>query len=198
MAHRAAQKNGKGSEKTQRRVRLSGKSGELYEPLKDSEYEYIYGNSASKFLHRIDTEAADKSIYDRAETNPEITRTKTKKFIDADERNARARQLKATYDLIISDLGGIDNVTLAQSEVARRAATMAVIGQEMESSFVRNDLETFDFDSYIVVSRAQMSLFRVLGIERKKKDADGGGDTLDQYMQSKKKYENWKEGNKKK
>jgi len=186
-------KNGKGSNHTQRRVRLKGSGGELYEPLKDSEYEYIYGNSASKFLHRIDTEAEDKSIYDRAETNPEITRTKTKKFIDADERNARARQLKATYDLIISDLGGIDNVTLAQSEVARRAATIAVIGQEMESSFVRNDLETFDFDSYIVVSRAQMSLFRVLGIERKKKDADGGGETLDQYMQSKKKYENYKE-----
>lgn len=178
------------------RVRLSNGSsldqkGNVRDTLTHSEYEYVYGDGARKLYDRLNGDESGRSIYDRAETDVNVSRPGSKRFLqNVDMRSLRARQLKANYDLIVQDLGGIDNITLAQSEIARKCATMAVLAQEMEAAMVMNDKVNFDFDQYIIVARAQASLFRTLGIDRKQRDVTG--DTLDNYVRRQKGYENWR------
>lgn len=170
---------------------MDGK-GNVQDTLKNSEYEYVYGDGARRLYNQLNPEEQKRSIYDRADTNENITSPGSKKFLQGvDNRSLRARKLKSTYDLIIQDLGGIDNITLAQSELARKCATMAVLSQEMESAMVMDDKENWDFDQYIILSRAQSSLFRTLGIDRKAKDTQG--DTLDSYVGKQKNYRDWRE-----
>lgn len=188
------QHNGKRSSTNRGRVRLSngssvGSKGNVRDTLTHKEYDYVHGNGARALYRRLDPTEAARSIFDRAETDASLSRPGNKRFLpNVDMRAMRARQLKANYDLIIADLGGIDNITLAQSEIARKCATMAVIAQEMEEGLVMDDKTKFDFDQYIIVARAQASLFRSLGVERKSRDITG--DTLDNYVQRQRAYQN--------
>ena len=122
-----------GNRKSRGRVRLTRGSsmngtGNVRDNLTNSEYEYVYGDGARKLYERLDPEQSEKSIYDRADGNSAVTHPGSKKFLqNVDGRSLRARKLKSTYDLIIQDLGGIDNITVAQSELARKCATMAVL-----------------------------------------------------------------------
>lgn len=178
------------------RVRLSGGNsfegkGQVKDTLTHSTYEFVYGDGARKMYNRLDKDEQKKSIYDRADSNANITHPGNKKFLqNVDNRSLRARQLKSTYDLIVNDLGGIENITLAQSEIARKCATMAVLSQEMESAMVMDDKDNWDFDQYMILARAQASLFRTLGIDRKQRDVSG--ETLDNYVQRRDSYQDWK------
>lgn len=101
----------------------------------------------------------------------------------------RGRHMKQAYNQIVSDLGGEDNISFAQSEIARRCAALAVLAMENETALSLFDEDHFNSDEYIIISRAQAQLFKQLGMQRKQKqvgsDKPAAPASLDDYLKRK-------------
>lgn len=104
------------------------------------------------------------------------------------QRSWRLRQIRDYYDMMLTDLGGPNVVSFAQSETARRLAVLSVVANEMETDFVTNAETNFNVEEYIIVSRAQNQLFKTIGMGRKQRlipveGKDGAGVTdLHDYL----------------
>lgn len=104
------------------------------------------------------------------------------------QRSWRLRQIRDYYDMMLTDLGGPNIVSFAQSETARRLAVLSVVANEMETDFVTNADTNFNVEEYIIISRAQNQLFKTIGMGRKQKlipveGKDGAGVTdLHDYL----------------
>lgn len=101
----------------------------------------------------------------------------------ADGRTKRTRAMKAAYHQILADLGGADQTSLAEMELARRCSTLSVIANEMENALAAGQLEHFDFEQYIILARTQASIFRILGVKRKQKKVEEEP-TLESYLEN--------------
>jgi hypothetical protein len=99
-----------------------------------------------------------------------------KKWLDGvDARSDRARNVITLYAGFCEDLGGIDNMTTGQREIARRAAVLGLILRDVESDIVRDaSISDETFDRLILAGRTQANLLKVLGMDRVAKQVGGG------------------------
>ena len=97
----------------------------------------------------------------------------------------RSREMKNTYNALLSDYGGIDMVSFAETEILRRISALSVMAMEMEMEFVV-DGENFHLDDYVIVARTQLSLIRAIGTKRREKELnDEEPLDLDDYLMQK-------------
>jgi hypothetical protein len=78
---------------------------------------------------------------------------------------------------IVSDLGGDDNMSTGQLQVARRCATLSAHCEMMEEKALY-DPEAFDFAGYGALTDKLGRAFERLGLERKQRDVT----SLQQYL----------------
>jgi len=135
---------------------------------------YKRRKSDKKFLKKVlKTKARDLVRY-----NP-----RTGKWLDGLSANdPRVRTMTSIYEQFISDLGGMDYVTTAQREIAKRCAGLATLAQDLEIEIARGSDDRETFERYIVVSRSLAMLLKIMGMERVMKDSNTI--TLDQYLSS--------------
>ena len=88
-----------------------------------------------------------------------------------DERSVFARRFHDVLALHVSDLGGWDCISEAQASVARRAATITVTCEQLESRMaVLEEPDTGLADLYSRLSNTLRRLLQDLGFERRAKD----------------------------
>jgi hypothetical protein len=88
----------------------------------------------------------------------------------ADGRSVTARRFRDLYEDIAADLGGIDQLSEGQKQLARRAAMLSAESERMEALAARGEAE-FDIELYGMICDRLGRLFGRLGLERKPKDA---------------------------
>ncbi len=86
-------------------------------------------------------------------------------FIErVDGRSLPARRYRDLYLAIIEDIGGFDQTSEAQRQLARRAAAMCVQAELMEAALARG--EDLDVGEHCLLTNAQARVFVKLGIKR--------------------------------
>jgi hypothetical protein len=94
-------------------------------------------------------------------------------FNALDGRTRRARMVKNTYIQIIEDLGGEDNTSQNQREIARRAAFLTGMADEAERELAEHPYDDHELvKRYLEVSKTLTTLVAKLGLERKAKKVD--------------------------
>ncbi len=89
------------------------------------------------------------------------------------------RRLRDIRDAIASDLGGDDQLSEAQQQLIRRAATLAIHCEQMESDMARGD--GADMDEYATMTNVLRRVLTTLGLRRIPRDIT----TLADYMKAK-------------
>ncbi|MEH2573478.1 hypothetical protein [Bradyrhizobium sp. AZCC 1708] len=98
-----------------------------------------------------------------------------------DNRSLWARRLRDLLALMVSDLGGVENVSEAEKSLVRRASMLTLQLELMEQKWAMKDGEATE-KSLITYQRVANSLRRILeslGLRRRSKDITP---TLDQYL----------------
>lgn len=85
----------------------------------------------------------------------------------------RAKTVKNILSEIISDQGGLDNMSYVQMELARRYASLAMIAQNYDQNVVLDDITQKDLDNLIIITRTLAQISKNIGTERKSKDING-------------------------
>ena len=96
-----------------------------------------------------------------------------------DLRKAWARRFNDILDGHIADLGGEANVSQAELSIARRAATITVELERLESKFASGEASDRDLDLYQRASGNLRRLLESVGLQRRQRDVTP---TLDQYI----------------
>ncbi len=78
------------------------------------------------------------------------------------------RRWKDVYQCVVSDLGGLNALSEGQRQLARRATTLALEAEFLESE--RASGNPFDLHLYLTITNAMRQLFAVLGLERVEHD----------------------------
>jgi hypothetical protein len=101
-------------------------------------------------------------------------------FVGVDERTAYARRFRDVFAAHLGDLGGADNISEAERSLIRRATTLTVALERLESKFAEQDGEasTTDLMLYQRVSGALRRILQTLGLERRQKDVTSLGELL--------------------
>jgi hypothetical protein len=81
----------------------------------------------------------------------------------------------------IADLGGEANVSQAELSIARRAATITVELERLESKFASGEASDRDLDLYQRASGNLRRLLESVGLQRRQRDVTP---TLEQYIAS--------------
>jgi hypothetical protein len=88
-----------------------------------------------------------------------------------DGRSIWARRLRDLIDLHVSDLGGSDAISAAERSIVRRAATLTVELERMESRFALDgQASPEDLDLYQRTAGNLRRLLESLGMQRRAKD----------------------------
>ena len=85
-----------------------------------------------------------------------------------DGRTAKARRFKELYFGLINDMGGPDSVTVAQDQLARRAAAQGAALELMEAAWVQDDDPLPE--AYDRTTNSQSRVLARLGMARDLKD----------------------------
>lgn len=150
------------------RLRVN-RDGDDNDPLSRKVSEFVNGESVSSFRDRLPDTLESKDV-----------------LRGVNGRSFRGRQMKQVYQQLVSDLGGVDNISFAESETARRCAALSIIAAEMETNLTLYNDEAFDLEQYLILARSQNRLFHSLGMKRKAKDVDKQSTSLDHYIKKKK------------
>ena len=89
------------------------------------------------------------------------------------------RRLRDIRDAIASDLGGDDQLSEAQLQLIRRAATLAIHCEQMESDMARGD--SADMNEYATMTNVLRRVLTTIGLKRVPKDIT----TLAEYVKTK-------------
>jgi len=93
----------------------------------------------------------------------------------------RAKAIKNIIAEIISDMGGLENMSYQQFEMSRRFASLAVIAQSFDQDIALGNIEQKDLDNLVIITRTLSQLSKNLNNgERKAKDI--GGNDLQSYL----------------
>jgi hypothetical protein len=101
-------------------------------------------------------------------------------FLDVDERGPIARRFREVLAQIIADIGGVENVTEAQTAIARRAVTLIIWCESIEAELAAG--KALDVGEYSTAANSLRRLLADLGLERRARDVTP---TLQQYLEGK-------------
>jgi hypothetical protein len=107
-------------------------------------------------------------------------RTKLFAIEGMDGRTGQARRYRDILTQIECDLGGIDNLSEAQLQLCRRAATLSFTAESMEADVVAG--KPFDIDLFGQLTDRLGRCLQRLGLERKPRDVTP---TLQSYLAAK-------------
>lgn len=107
-----------------------------------------------------------------------------------DGRTTRARAIKDAYNQIISDLGGDDNVSFAEMEIARRCAHLALRAEDLDRDLILGNDDSEWLEAYVLVARTQLTLHKALGMKRReKKVSQEENPTLHEHLRKRQTYQ---------
>ena len=101
-------------------------------------------------------------------------------FGNVDGRSKEAWAFRDLVEEIASDCGGLDQMSRAQLEHARRAAGLGVMAANVEAELVQGG--EADIDKLVTLANAQLRILSRLGIERKARNATP---SLNEYLDQK-------------
>ena len=85
----------------------------------------------------------------------------------------RAKQMKQIFSELVSDKGGYDNISFAESELMRRFAALTMITSQIDQDIaLGSSISKDDFDSLIIATRTMSQLAKTIGTERQAKDVN--------------------------
>ena len=84
---------------------------------------------------------------------------------NVDGRSASARRFRDVYLEILEELGGTDNVTGFQRQIAKGCAGMTLVRERMESEVVAGN--AVDFDIYVRLIGALRRALNTLGLKQR-------------------------------
>jgi hypothetical protein len=87
---------------------------------------------------------------------------------DLDGRTRSALMARDTLAGLLSDLGGEDVASVAERQIAQRAAVLAAVAEDLEARLLQGD--EVDVDELLAVGNAQRRLLATIGLERRSKD----------------------------
>jgi len=96
---------------------------------------------------------------------------------DLDQRSTACRYALGLKAGFISDLGGADNTTVAQRELAQRASILGAVLEDMETKWLSG--EAVEFGQYSALVNCQRRVLADIGLERRQKDVTPA---LGQYL----------------
>jgi hypothetical protein len=96
---------------------------------------------------------------------------------DLDRRSTACRYALALKDGFVSDLGGFDNTTVAQRELAQRASILGAMLEDTEVKWLRGD--PIQLGEYCTLVYAQRRVLSDIGLERRQRDVTPA---LSQYL----------------
>jgi hypothetical protein len=99
-----------------------------------------------------------------------------------DERGVTARRFRDVYQSICADIGGIDRLSEAEKQLARRAATLSAESERQEALWVRDEGK-FDLAGYVTMSNALRRILETIGLKRQMRDISPP--SLQSYLASK-------------
>ena len=111
--------------------------------------------------------------------DPERPARKALSIAGGDLRKAWARRFNDILDGHIADLGGDANVSQAELSIARRAATITVELERLESKFASGEASDRDLDLYQRASGNLRRLLESVGLQRRQRDVTP---SLEQYI----------------
>ena len=117
--------------------------------------------------------AASKQITQRkTRARSRVTNGKSLFPKDVDQRSLYYRRFRDLIDLLSSDLGGADRLSIAEQSIVRTAAThMAALEQlEMRFALADDGATNEDLSTYTSLSNSLRRLLKELGIKRKPRD----------------------------
>lgn len=116
---------------------------------------------------------------DVARTAPERPSNIRKRYMPSvDGRTHAAKRWAEVCSNLISDQGGLDNVSEARLHLVRRLAAVTSIIEDMEAAHVRG--ESIDMDAYLALVNASVRLSNTIGLSRKSKQVPD----LDSYLRN--------------
>jgi hypothetical protein len=90
---------------------------------------------------------------------------------DADQRSTWARRMRDLIELHVADLGGENNVSVAEQSIIRRASALTTELERMETKFAtENAASARDLDLYIRAAGGLRRLLETIGLERRPRD----------------------------
>lgn len=95
-------------------------------------------------------------------------KVKVRCLADLDGRTAAAKKARDLVAGLISDLGGIDNVSVAERELVRRAAVLTTVCQDNEVAILTG--ATVDLPMHLAAINALRRLFETVGLQRRARD----------------------------
>ena len=84
------------------------------------------------------------------------------------EQSVSGRRHRDIYDAITEDLGGVEHLSEAERQLARRCAQLAIEAEIMED--VRATGGALDIEAYIAIVNAQGRALTRLGLRRRQRD----------------------------
>lgn len=99
----------------------------------------------------------------------------TSLFVGVDERSAYSRRFRDVLAAHTSDCGGSDNISEAERSLIRRATTLTVALERLESKFAEHDGEasTVDLLTYQRIVNTLRRTLKSIGLKRRAKDITG-------------------------
>lgn len=147
-----------------KRLKLN-KDAQVVDDISKDVAEFVNGETTNSFRDRLPDSLESKEL-----------------LRGVNGRSWRGRQMKETFHVLVTDLGGIDTVSFAEAETARRCAALSVIAAEMETNLTLYNDESFNLDDYLLVARAQNQLFKSLGMKRRARNVNSNATSLDSYL----------------
>jgi hypothetical protein len=99
--------------------------------------------------------------------------------VDIDKRTVAYAVTKQMITDIESDLGGHDQLSAGEKQLAQHAAILAALMTDMEIKYLRG--RTIDAGQYCVLANAQRRLFEAIGLRRRPRDVTP---SVDEYVRS--------------
>ena len=86
----------------------------------------------------------------------------------ADGRTAVARRFRDVYSEIVRDLGGDDQISEAERQLIRRAASLSVYAETIEAKLAQG--EDVDSDEWVRISNVLTRVLGAIGTQRRARD----------------------------
>jgi hypothetical protein len=98
----------------------------------------------------------------------------------SDGRSATARRFRDLFENVCNDLGGIDRLSEAERQLARRAAMLSAESERLEAMAARGEAG-FDIEIYALQTGMLCRVLNLLGVRRVARPVE----SLDEYLHTK-------------